>query len=118
MAQGPTAITIRSQIGRYRSWVAGRLNSGPPGQPLEAFRQRVLSSQPGSVIKARLYTSPELSIQVYRNDGFDTTNLILIHNGRRVHPQLHLDRSSDWLYLLNRLEPTLLRCAVAIGSTW
>jgi hypothetical protein len=41
--------------------------------------------QSASVIKARLYISPELFIQVYRNDSFDTTNLVLIHNGQRVY---------------------------------
>jgi hypothetical protein len=38
-----------------------------------------------SLVKARLYVSPSLFIQVYRNDSYDTTNLILIYNGQRVY---------------------------------
>ena len=38
-----------------------------------------------SLLKARLYISPELFVQVYRNDRFDTTNLVLIYNGRRIY---------------------------------
>lgn len=34
-----------------------------------------------TLLKARLYISPDLFVQVYRNDHFDTTNLVLIHNG-------------------------------------
>lgn len=34
--------------------------------------------------QARLYLSPSLFVQVYRNDRFDTTNLALIHNNRRI----------------------------------
>ena len=35
------------------------------------------------VLKARLYLEPDLHEQVYRNDQFDTTNLVLIHANRR-----------------------------------
>jgi len=38
-----------------------------------------------TMLKARLYVSPDLFVQVYRNDHFDTTNLVLIHNGRRLY---------------------------------
>jgi hypothetical protein len=41
--------------------------------------------QTASLVKARLYISPALFVQVYRNDSFDTTNLVLIHNGQRVY---------------------------------
>jgi hypothetical protein len=48
------------------------------------FTQLVILDQSRSVLKARLYLSPGLFIQVYRNDRFDTTNLVLIHNDRRI----------------------------------
>ena len=37
------------------------------------------------MLKARLYIAPDLFVQVYRNDRFDTTNLVLIHSGRRLY---------------------------------
>ncbi len=47
--------------------------------------------QSSTMLKARLYISPELFVQVYRNDHFDTTNLVLIHNGQRVYARDQLD---------------------------
>jgi hypothetical protein len=41
--------------------------------------------QSSALLKARLYVSPDLFVQVYRNDRFDTTNLVLIHNGQRIY---------------------------------
>ena len=41
--------------------------------------------QSTTMIKARLYISPDLFVQVYRNDRFDTTNMVLIYNERRVY---------------------------------
>jgi hypothetical protein len=38
-----------------------------------------------SLIKARLHIAPDLFIQVYRNDRFDTTNFVLIHNAQRLY---------------------------------
>ncbi len=38
-----------------------------------------------TLLKARLYVSPNLFVQIYRNDQFDTTNLALIHNGERIY---------------------------------
>jgi hypothetical protein len=38
-----------------------------------------------SIIKARLYITPDLFVQVYRNDHYDTTNLVLVHGGRRLY---------------------------------
>jgi hypothetical protein len=38
-----------------------------------------------NLLKARLYISPGLFVQVYRNDRFDTTNFVLVHNGQRVY---------------------------------
>lgn len=42
------------------------------------------------MIKARLLISPDLFIQVYRNDQFDTTNLTLIHNKQRIYGRDYL----------------------------
>lgn len=38
-----------------------------------------------NLIKVRLYLSPSLFVQVYRNAHFDTTNLVLIHNEQRIY---------------------------------
>lgn len=48
------------------------------------LRLDVLDQSP-TMLKARLYISPDLFVQVYRNDRFDTTNLALIHNGQRIY---------------------------------
>lgn len=47
--------------------------------------------QSATLLKARLYISPDLFVQVYRNDRFDTTNLVLIHNGQRIYARDQLD---------------------------
>lgn len=44
-----------------------------------------------NLIKARLYISPNLFAQVYRNDRFQTTNLVLIHNGNRLFARDEVD---------------------------
>ncbi len=41
--------------------------------------------QSRAMLKVRLYISPDLYVQVYRNDRHDTTNLVLIHGGRRIY---------------------------------
>lgn len=46
--------------------------------------QLVILDQSRSVLKARLYLSPGLFVQVYRNDRFGTTNLVLVHNDPRI----------------------------------
>jgi len=48
--------------------------------------------QSASLLKVRLYISPDLFVQVYRNDRFDTTNLVLIHNGQRIYARDQLGR--------------------------
>lgn len=45
----------------------------------------VILDQSQSLIKARLLISPDLFVQAYRNDRFDTTNLVLIHNNVRLY---------------------------------
>ncbi len=44
-----------------------------------------LLDQSERILKARMYISPNLFVQVYRNDQFDTSNFALIHNGRRLY---------------------------------
>jgi hypothetical protein len=44
-----------------------------------------------SLIKARLYISSDLFVQVYRNDRFQTTNFALIHNGSRLFARDEVD---------------------------
>ena len=41
--------------------------------------------QTTSMIKARLYVTPDLFVQVYRNDRYDTTNLALVHGSQRLY---------------------------------
>ena len=53
-------------------------------------RLDVLDQSP-TLLKARLYVSSGLFVQVYRNDRFDTTNLVLIHNGQRIYARDQLD---------------------------
>jgi hypothetical protein len=51
-----------------------------------AYIKRIeLLDRSPNLLKARLYLSPDLFVQVYRNDRFDTTNLVLIHSGRRLY---------------------------------
>lgn len=42
------------------------------------------------LLKARLFVSPDLFVQIYRNDRFDTTNLSLIHNRQRIYGRDYL----------------------------
>ena len=44
-----------------------------------------------SLIKIRLHISPDLFVQVYRNDRYETTNLALIYNGQRLYARDELD---------------------------
>jgi len=47
--------------------------------------------QSATLIKARLYISPDLFVQVYRNDRFDTTNMVLIYNQQRLYARDQLN---------------------------
>ena len=49
------------------------------------IRRLEVSDQGQTMLKARLYVSPDLFVQVYRNDRFDTTNLAVIHGGQRIY---------------------------------
>jgi hypothetical protein len=44
-----------------------------------------------SLVKIRLHISPDLFVQLYRNDRYQTTNLALIHNGQRLYARDELD---------------------------
>jgi len=55
------------------------------------FVRMEILEQTKSLIKARLYISSDLFVQAYRNDGFQTTNLVLIHNGIRLFARGEVD---------------------------
>jgi len=55
------------------------------------FVQMDVLEQTLSLLKARLYISSDLFVQVYRNDRFNTTNLALIYNGNRLFARDELD---------------------------
>ena len=55
------------------------------GERRAYFTRIEVVDQSASLIKARLHIAPTLFVQVYRNDSFDTTNLVLIHNGQRLY---------------------------------
>jgi hypothetical protein len=44
-----------------------------------------------SLVKLRLYITPDLFVQIYRNDRYQTTNLVLIHNNQRLYARDELD---------------------------
>jgi hypothetical protein len=41
--------------------------------------------QSRTLLKVRLHIAPDLFVQLYRNDRFDTTNYVLIYGGRRLY---------------------------------
>lgn len=45
----------------------------------------VVLEQSASLLKARMYIATDLFVQVYRNDRFDTTNLVLMYNEQRIY---------------------------------
>jgi len=49
------------------------------------IRRMELLEQTPNILKARLHIAAELFVQVYRNDRFDTLNLVLIYNGQRLY---------------------------------
>ncbi len=46
------------------------------------------------LVKLRMYLSPELFVQIYRNDRFGTTNLALIYNNERLYARD--ETAGDW----------------------
>ncbi len=49
------------------------------------FKRLEIIERGQSFLKARLYLSSDLFIQIYRNDRYNTTNFALIYNGRRIY---------------------------------
>ena len=49
------------------------------------IRRSDILDRSANLIKARLIIAPDLFVQVYRNDRFDTTNFALIYNGQRIY---------------------------------
>jgi hypothetical protein len=68
------------------------------------LRRLEIIDHTSSVIKARLQISPELFVQVYRNDRFDTTNFALIHNNQRIYAR---DQVAGHWHRHNRPDPDL-----------
>ena len=68
------------------------------------FSRLDVLEQSVNLIKARLYISPELFVQVYRNDRFDTTNFALIFNGMRIYAR---DQFSGIWHRHTQVEPEL-----------
>lgn len=44
-----------------------------------------------NLIKVRLHIAPDLFIQIYQNDRFDTTNFAVIHNNQRLYARDQVD---------------------------
>ena len=65
------------------------------GELLDALQQAIktrvyfirldILDQSTNLLKARLHISPELFVQIYRNDRYNTTNFAIIHNERRLY---------------------------------
>ena len=55
------------------------------------FVRMAVLEQTLSLVKIRLYISPDLFVQIYRNDRYQTTNLVLIYNGQRLYARDELD---------------------------
>jgi len=55
------------------------------------FVRMDILDQTASLAKVRLYITPDLFVQIYRNDRYQTTNLVLIHNNKRLYARDELD---------------------------
>lgn len=55
------------------------------------FMRMDILDQTASLVKVRLYVTPDLFVQIYRNDRYGTTNLVLIHNNQRLYARDELD---------------------------
>ncbi len=73
--------------------VADALNSIHQEIDQRAYFTRVdVLDQSVNLLKARLYISPTLFVQIYRNDRFETTSFVLIYNKQRIYAR---DRLGD-----------------------
>lgn len=55
------------------------------------FVRMDILDQTASLVKIRLYITPDLFVQIYRNDRYKTANLVLIHNNQRLYARDELD---------------------------
>ncbi|WKZ34786.1 MAG: hypothetical protein QY332_14290 [Anaerolineales bacterium] len=55
------------------------------------FVRMEILDQTASLVKIRLYITPDLFVQIYHNDRYQTTNLVLIHNNQRLYGRDELD---------------------------
>ena len=55
------------------------------------FMRMEVIDQTASLVKIRLYVTPDLFVQIYRNGRYQTTNLVLIHNNQRLFARDELD---------------------------
>ncbi|MFZ5818794.1 MAG: hypothetical protein ACOYYJ_02745 [Chloroflexota bacterium] len=55
------------------------------------FMRMDVLDQTASLVKVRLYITLDLFVQMYRNDRYQTTNLVLIHNNQRLYARDELD---------------------------
>jgi hypothetical protein len=55
------------------------------------FVRMDILDQTASLVKIRLYITTDLFVQIYRNDRYQTTNLVLIHNNQRLYARDELD---------------------------
>ena len=55
------------------------------------FVRMDILDQTASLVKIRLYITSDLFVQIYRNDRYQTTNLVLIHNNQRLYARDELD---------------------------
>ncbi|HEY89155.1 MAG TPA: hypothetical protein G4N98_05405 [Thermoflexia bacterium] len=55
------------------------------------FCRLELIAQSTHLLKARLYVTATLFVQVYRNDQYNTTNLVLLYEGQRLYARDQLD---------------------------
>jgi hypothetical protein len=58
------------------------------------FARLEFLDQSRTLLKVRLHIAPDLFVQVYRNDRFDTTNFVLIYGGRRLYARDQL--GGEW----------------------
>ncbi len=62
--------------------------------------------QSRTLLKVRLHIAPDLFVQLYRNDRFDTTNYVLIYGGRRIMPV------TNWVASGIVIQPQRHRCMI------
>ncbi len=55
------------------------------------FSRMDILDQTLGLVKIRLFITPNPFVQVYRNDQYQTTNLVLIHNNQRPYARDELD---------------------------